>query len=214
MKYQYRLIKENDEEEVSGLKGLKTQSELILTTLGDYTAKDIINIIKDPKNLEKVYTKETTGFDELELKVFGDRPAANPTLKTNIEIYKENGKALYSKIEDTVGEKFDKRGAEIRKDKAGNTLFVFPKKNIQNKELVEKYFNLTSGEQAKKADLRPKEIDDFTLKFPLIDGPDLKKILNNAELESGKDYKLTKQEITNENLYKVIKEEILKFYKK
>lgn len=214
MKYQYRLINENEEEEVSGLKGLQVQNELILTALGGRTAKELINIINDPKNLEKVFAKEATGLKDLELKVFGDRPGANPTLKTNVEIYKENGKDLYAKIESTTGEKFDKKGAEIRKDKIGNILFIFPKKNIFNKELIEKYYNMVSGEKAKKADIRPKEVDEFTLKFPVSDGPTLKKILTNAGLESGDDYKLSKQEVVDENLYKLVREEILKYYKK
>ena len=109
---------------------------------------------------------------------------------------------------------FDKKGAEIRKDKVGNILFIFPKKNIFNKELVEKYYNMVSGEKAKKADIRPKEVDEFTLKFPVSDGPTLKKILTNAGLESGDDYKLSKQEVVDENLYKLVREEILKYYKK
>jgi hypothetical protein len=216
MNYQYKLVKENEgEEEVSGLKGLQTQNELILTALGGRTAKELLDIINDPKNLGKTFAKETTGLKDLELKVFGDRPNANPTLKTNIEIYKENGKDLYNKIETTVGEKFDKKGAEIRKDKIGNILFIFPKKSIYNKELIEKYYSIISGgEQAKKADIKPKQVDEFTLKFSLSDGPTLKKILNNANLESGDDYKLSKQEVVDENLYKVVKEEILKFFQK
>jgi hypothetical protein len=216
MKYQYKLIKENEgEEEVSGLKSLQTQNELVLTALDGRTAKEILSIINDPKNLDKVFAKEASGLKDLKIKVFGDMPNARYRLNDNIAIYKENGTSLYSKIENAVGEKFDRKGAEINKDKAGNIRFIFPKNSKYNVDLVEKYFNsMDSGEKAKKADLRPKEVDELTLRFPLSDGPTLRKILDNADLESGKDYKLSKQEAIQENLRTLVKKEILKFYKK
>jgi hypothetical protein len=212
----YKLLKENEnEEEVSGLKGLQTQNELILTALGGYTAKELLSIINDPKNLDKVFAKEASGLKDLKAKVFGDRPNLRATLNLNIDIYQKNGTSFYSEIENAVGEKFDKKGAEINKDKTGNIRFIFPKNNKHNSDILEKYYNIIyNKEQSKKADIRPKQIDEFTLKFPLGDSPTLKKILNNADLESGKDYKLSKQEVTNENLHKVVKEEILKFFKK
>ena len=142
-------------------------------------------------------------------------PNARYRLNDNIAIYKENGTSLYSKIENAVGAKFDRKGAEINKDKAGNIRFIFPKNSKYNVDLVEKYFNtMDSGEKARKADLRPKEVDELTLRFPLSDGPTLRKILDNADLESGKDYKLSKQEAIQQNLRTLVKKEILKFYKK
>jgi hypothetical protein len=216
MKYQYKLIKENEgEEEVSGLKSLQTQNELVLTALDGRTAKEILSIINDPKNLDKVFAKEASGLKDLKIKVFGDMPNARYRLNDNIAIYKENGTSLYSKIENAVGEKFDRKGAEINKDKVGNIRFIFPKNNKYNVDLVEKYFNsMDSGEKAKKADLRPKEVDELTLRFPLSDGPTLRKILDNANLESGTDYKLSKQEAIKEDLRSLVKKEITKFYKK
>lgn len=216
MKYQYKLIKENEgEEEVSGLKGLQTQNELVLTALEGRTAKELLNIINDPTNLDKVFAKEASGLKDLKIKVFGDRPNLRATLKPNIDIYKENGTSFYSKIENAVGEKFDRKGAEVNKDKAGNVRFIFPKNTKYNTDIVEKYFNIAnSGENAKKSDLRPKEVDELTLRFPLSDGPTLRKILDNANLESGKDYKLSKQEAIQENLRTLVKKEILKFYQK
>jgi hypothetical protein len=210
MKYQYKLVKENEgEEEVSGLKGLQTQNELVLSALEGRTAKELLDIINDPTNLDKVFTKEASGLKDLKIKVFGDRPNLRATLKPNIDIYKENGTSFYSKIENVVGEKFDRKGAEINKDKAGNVRFIFPKNTKYNIDIVEKYFDtMDSGGKAKKADLRPKEVDEFTLKFPLSDGPTLKKILDNANLESGKDYKLNKQEVIQENLRILVKKEI------
>jgi hypothetical protein len=216
MKYQYKLVKENEgEEEVSGLKGIQSQNELVLTALEGRTAKELLDIINDPANLDKVYAKEASGLKDIKIKVFGDMPNARYRLNDNIAIYKENGTSLYSKIENAVGEKFDRKGAEINKDKAGNIRFIFPKNNKYNVDLVEKYFNsMDSGEKAKKADLRPKEVDELTLRFPLSDGPTLRKILDNANLESGKDYKLGKQEAIQEDLRSLIKKEITKFYKK
>jgi len=216
MNYQYKLVKENEgEEEVSGLKGIQSQNELVLTALEGRTAKELLDIINDPANLDKVYAKEASGLKDIKIKVFGDMPNARYRLNDNIAIYKENGTSLYSKIENAVGEKFDRKGAEINKDKAGNIRFIFPKNNKYNVDLVEKYFNsMDSGEKAKKADLRPKEVDELTLRFPLSDGPTLRKILDNANLESGKDYKLGKQEAIQEDLRSLIKKEITKFYKK
>jgi len=216
MNYQYKLVKENEgEEEVSGLKGIQSQNELVLTALEGRTAKELLDIINDPANLDKVYAKEASGLKDLKTKVFGDMPNARYRLNDNIAIYKENGTSLYSKIENAVGGKFDRKGAEINKDKAGNIRFIFPKNNKYNVDLVEKYFNsMDSGEKAKKADLRPKEVDELTLRFPLSDGPTLRKILDNANLESGKDYKLGKQEAIQEDLRSLVKKEITKFYKK
>jgi hypothetical protein len=216
MNYQYKLVKENEgEEEVSGLKGIQSQNELVLTALEGRTAKELLDIINDPANLNKVYAKESSGLKDIKIKVFGDMPNARYRLNDNIAIYKENGTSLYSKIENAVGEKFDRKGAEINKDKAGNIRFIFPKNNKYNVDLVEKYFNtMDSGEKSRKADLRPKEVDELTLRFPLSDGPTLRKILDNADLESGKDYKLSKQEAIQENLRTLVKKEILKFYKK
>ena len=216
MNYQYKLVKENEgEEEVSGLKGIQSQNELVLTALEGRTAKELLDIINDPANLDKVYAKEASGLKDIKIKVFGDMPNARYRLNDNIAIYKENGTSLYSKIENAVGAKFDRKGAEINKDKAGNIRFIFPKNNKYNVDLVEKYFNtMDSGEKARKADLRPKEVDELTLRFPLSDGPTLRKILDNADLESGKDYKLSKQEAIQENLRTLVKKEILKFYKK
>jgi hypothetical protein len=216
MNYQYKLVKENEgEEEVSGLKGIQSQNELVLTALEGRTAKELLDIINDPANLDKVYAKEASGLKDIKIKVFGDMPNARYRLNDNIAIYKENGTSLYSKIENAVGEKFDRKGAEINKDKAGNIRFIFPKNSKYNVDLVEKYFNsMDSGEKSRKADLRPKEVDELTLRFPLSDGPTLRKILDNADLESGKDYKLSKQEAIQENLRTLVKKEILKFYKK
>jgi hypothetical protein len=212
----YKLVKEKEgEEEVSGLKGIQSQNELVLTALEGRTAKELLDIINDPANLDKVYAKEASGLKDIKIKVFGDMPNARYRLNDNIAIYKENGTSLYSKIENAVGAKFDRKGAEINKDKAGNIRFIFPKNNKYNADLVEKYFNtMDSGEKAKKADLRPKEVDELTLRFPLSDGPTLRKILDNANLESGKDYKLGKQEAIQEDLRSLVKKEITKFYKK
>jgi hypothetical protein len=214
MKYQYKLIKEAEEEE-SGLKSLRAQNELALTALGGRTAKELLNIIKDPKNLDKVFAKKSSGLEDLKIKVFGDRPNLRATLNLNADTYRENGTSFYSKIENAVGEKFDRKGAEVNKDKVGNIRFIFPKNNKYNADIVEKYFSIINdGGQSKKADLRPREVDEFTLRFPLDNAPNLVKILDNAGLESGTDYKLSKQEAIKEDLRSLVKKEITKFYKK
>jgi hypothetical protein len=100
MNYQYKLVKENEgEEEVSGLKGIQSQNELVLTALEGRTAKELLDIINDPANLDKVYAKEASGLKDIKIKVFGDMPNARYRLNDNIAIYKENGTSLYSKIE-------------------------------------------------------------------------------------------------------------------
>lgn len=212
MKYRYKLIKENEGEggEESGLKGIKSKNELFLTGEEGLTADDLIKIINDPKNLEGVYTLESGGLKDLKLKVFGDRPGINATLKTNVEIYKNNGKPFYTEIETATGEKFDKKGVVLKKDKDGNTIFVFPQRNKFNEELVEKYFNLTSDKQSKKSSLTYTKIDDKTLKLPVSDESTLKKILKKADLTS-KDYTLEKKEV-NENLRETIQKLIKQSY--
>ncbi len=215
MKYKFKLVKENEEEgsgEESGLKGLKVKNELFLTGEEGLTADDLIKIINDPKNLEGVYPIESGGLKDLKLKVFGDRPNINATIKTNTEIYKNNGKSFYTEIETVTGEKFDKKGAIIKKDKTGSTIFVFPQLNKHNEELVGKYFNLTSDKQAKKSSLNYTRVDDSTLKFPVSDESALKKILKKAGL-TNKDYTLEKKEM-NENLRETIKKLIHKSYGK
>jgi hypothetical protein len=216
-KYKYKLVEQEEGGDENGLKSLKTKSELFLTGEEGTTADDLIKIINDPKNLEGVYTIESGGLKELKLKAFGDRPNIRATLKINTEIYKNNGKSFYTEIETVTGEKFDKKGAVIKKDTAGNTIFIFPQKNAYNEKLVEKYFNLSSEDKkSKKSNLRPTKIDNITLKFPASDEKDLKKILKKSGLPSGKySIKIEKDIEENKNtLKKLVKEEILKFYKK
>lgn len=223
MKYQYRLINENEEEEVSGLKGLQVQNELILTALGGRTAKELIDIINDPKNLKSVYSKNDPELKELETRVFG--PSGKVSNAEYIEIYNKtyspddpfsptNGPTLYKTISQEI------RGFQPGQKKEildkGQRVAVFPTKTAENLAIVSEFFTKRmSKTNIKKADIkRPKEVDEFTLKFPISDGPTLKKILTNAGLESGDDYKLSKQEVVDENLYKLVREEILKYYKK
>lgn len=189
--FKYRLV-ESDEEE-NGLKSLKTKSELVLVAGEDFTADDFIKIINDPKNLEG-YAIVSQDLKDFKQKVFGDRPNIVSTTKTNVEIYNSNGKSLYNDIEAKTGEKFDKKGAIIKKDKTGKTIFVFPQKNSYNDTLVEKYFNLINSEKkTKRSSIKYTKIDDNTLKFPMNDESTLKKILakaiTNGDITS-KDYTL------------------------
>lgn len=178
-KFKYRLVEQDEEE--NGLKGLKAKSELVLTTGENFTADDFKKIINNPKNLEG-YTIVSQDLKDFKQKVFGDRPNILSTKKTNVNIYNENGKTLYNDIETKTGEKFDKKGAIIEKDKTGKTLFVFPQKNAYNEKLVEKYFELEkSGDiKTKRSSLRAIKVDDNTLTFPMSDESTLKKILAKA----------------------------------
>lgn len=220
MKYAYKLIKENEEEsgggEESGLKGLKVKNELYLTAEGDLTADDLIKIINDPKNLEGVYTIESGGLKDLKLKVFGDRPNINATIKANTKIYQDNGKPFYTEIENVTNKKFDKKGAVIKKEKIKDengkvvkdengkdkerTIFVFPQLNKYNEELVEKYFNLTSDKQAKTSNLNYTKIDVYKLGdlkkaksiIQKADSPNITKIIDLIEKAGEKGITLNK----------------------
>jgi hypothetical protein len=220
MKYQYKLVRENEDEE-SGLKGLRAQNELILTPLDKYTAKDFIDILNNPKNLSGVHSTTNKKLEELEARVFGPTGRKvpdkeyidlfNTTYDSNDPFSLTNGPALYKTISQEI------RGFQPGQKKEiinnGKRVAVFPVRTAENLDIVSEFFTKRTGESAKKPDISTPVVADDVLKFPIMDEKNLKKILNNADLESGKDYKLGKQEI-NENLHKVIREEILKFHKK
>jgi hypothetical protein len=219
MKYQYKLVKEAEEE--SGLKMFRAQNELILTPLGQYTTKEFIDILNDPKNLSGVHSVTNKKLEELETRVFGPTGRRvpdkeyidlfNTTYDSNDPFSPTNGPALYKTISQEI------RGFQPGQKKEiisnGKRVAVFPVRTAENLDIVSEFFTKRTGEPAKKSDISTPVIIDNTLKFPIIDDKNLKKILNNAGLESGKDYKLSKQEVS-ENLHTIIKEEILKFYKK
>ena len=211
MNYKYKLI---EQEEDSGLKGLRAKNELILTAKGGLqNADDLLKIINDPKNLKDVFAIESRGLDDLISKVFGNKAKIPANVNLNKQIYQENGIALYKKIEDTVGKKLDKKSPVIKKDKEGKVLFAFPEITKYNKDIVEAYYNMTSeGKQAKKSSLSPKKVDDLTLKFPVGDEATLKKILKNAGLTTD-DYKIEKQEISENAIRETIKNQLRKLLK-
>jgi len=228
MKYQYRLIKEEEEE--SGLKSLRAQNELVLTPLGDYTVEKLIDIINDPKNLsgeERVFSKNDPELEKLETRVFGPTGRKvpdeeyidlfNATYSQDDPFSPVNGPALYRIISQEIRGFQPGQKTEILVN--GKRVAVFPKRTAENLDIVSEFFTKRIGKQAKKSKISKPTIVNDTLRFPIVDENEgnLKKILNNAGLKSGTDYKLDKQdkqETTNENLYKVIREEILKFYKK
>jgi len=208
-KYKYRLL---EQEEETGLKGFRTQNELILTTKDKWNADSILDILNDPKFLrgkETAYAEEFSSYSEFKERVFGDRPEINSTISKNINIYKENGKNLYNEIEEKTGKKFDKKGAVIRRDKDQNVQFIFPKYTVDNIKLVEEYYKKekSSGKELKQIDLKPIKVDDVTIKFPLSDRGNIEKILNNAKLISGKDYKLSVRPST-ETIKEIIRKSI------
>jgi hypothetical protein len=211
MNYKYKLI---EQEEDSGLKGLRAKNELILTAKGGLqNADDLLKIINDPKNLKDVFAVESRGLDDLISKVFGNKAKIPANVNLNKQIYQENGITLYKKIEDTVGKKLDKKSPVIKKDKEGKVLFAFPEITKYNKDIIEAYYNMTSeGKQAKKSSLSPKKVDDLTLKFPVGDEAILKKILKNAGLTTD-DYKIEKQEISENTIRETIKNQLRKILK-
>jgi hypothetical protein len=219
MKYQYRLIKEEEEE--SGLKGLRAQNELILTPLGQYTAEEFVDILNDPKNLSGVHSTTNKKLEELEARVFGPTGRKvhdkeyidlfNTTYDSNDPFSPTNGPALYKIISQEIRGFQPGQKKEILSN--GKRVAVFPVRTVENLNIVSEFFTKKTGESAKKSDISTPTVTDGVLKFPIMDEKNLKKILNNANLDSGKDYKLGKQEI-NEKLHDVIREEILKFYKK
>ena len=97
-KYKYRLVEQDEPQgggEESGLKGVKIEQELILTTKNDLTVDKILDILKDPKYLSGVYTSKSKELLDLETKVFGNKVTNPRQVKTNKNIYDENGIKLY-----------------------------------------------------------------------------------------------------------------------
>ena len=186
-KYKYRLV---EQEEEDGLKKFASKSELHLKGLGEYTADELKKVINDPKNLSgHRFNIENADLKKIKEQVFGDRPNIKATKNKNVEIYNTYGKSFYKEIENTIGREFDKRNLVKTPD------FVFPQMNAYNIKVVEDYFKSTSDKQAKKSSLSAVKIDDSTLKFPVSDEENLKNILKNAKLVSGKDYTLEKIKI-------------------
>jgi len=201
-KFKYRLVEQDEPQgggEESGLKGIKIEQELILTTKNDLTADKILAILEDPKYLGGVYTSKSKELLDFETKVFGNKVTNPKQVKTNKNIYDENGIKLYQEIEKIAGGKFERGAGKFitQKDDKGKELFVFPIKSPSNLDLVKKYL----GEKS-KTQIKPKVVDDNTLKFQLPDKSDLEKILANAEkakVISSKDYSLEKTDKLDES---------------
>lgn len=221
MNYKYKLI-ENEEE--SGSKRLTLQNELILTPLGKYTVKKLIDIINDPKNLKGAHSIIDEKLKELETRIFGP-PGRKISDKEYINLYNTtygsddpfsptNGPNLYKTISQEV------RGFQPGQKKEildnGKRVAVFPIRTAENLDIVSEFFTKRIGKTAKEKDISKPVIVNDTLKFPISDEGNLIKILNNAKLISGEDYKLSKEkEKTNENLLRnTIKEIIIKNIKK
>jgi hypothetical protein len=197
MKYKYKLtIKEN--EETGGPGSLTRKNELTLTVKGDYKADDILKMLKDPKNFGKTFVKKSGDKKELETKVFG-LPNIPANKKKNAELMASQGeRPFYKEVEEKTGKTF----AAIQSN-------GFPARTKSNGEIIDSY--LTSSDELV---LSPNKIDDNTIKFPLKDELDIKKVLGNAGL-TAKDYTLKKTEKLDESqLRKVIKEQINKLFKK
>ncbi len=188
--YKYKLIIKEEEDPV--LKRNLTKNELTLTTKDPLTSDEILAILNDPKNLSGVFASKSTDFKDFETQVFG-KPNIQSNILYNKEIYKNNGKPLYSKIAKAVGRGFQKDQFSIKNDKEGNLVYLFPNRTSHNIDLIKTYFSDHLNKTGVSSDLSPDKVDDNNIKFPLNDESSLKKILNNAGL-TNKDYSLTKTE--------------------
>ena len=192
MKYKYKLtnkkLKENEESpdsggEESGLKKFEIEQEYTLTVPGN--AEEIKKILTtyNPETFKGSHVSKSKELKDFYDQVFG-RSTGNPKFDNiNAKIYQENGKNLYTKIENTIGKPFDKKGAILKKE-AGVTMFVFPKQNAYNQALVDEYFTKETNKTTIKSKISPAMltmVDDSTIKFPLPYGKEIKKILDSVE---------------------------------
>ena len=209
MNYKYKLV----EQEETGLKSARLSNELILTAQGKFDADSLFAILTDPKFQKGRFFDESAGLKELKSRVFGNKPAIPANTKANIEIYQENGKALYNKIEEKTGRKFNKNGAVIKKDKDQNIQFIFPQISTDNIKLVEDYYEQEkdNDEISKEVNIEPIKVNTTTerneyIKFPLDNKTNVLKILKKAGLEPKKDYKLSVEPISENFLRGMVKE--------
>jgi len=189
MKYKYRLVENNtpDGGEENGLKKIDNPKELRLTTHGNVTADDVINILKNPEYFSTVFIDKSKDLLSLERKVFGDKPSSSIFVNTNKNIYSENGVKLYKEIEKTVGREF-KKNFIIKRDSNNKIIFAFPVKDITNQKILSDFLNIKP-----KVDIKSQKINDSTLIFDKVYEKDIEKILKTAKEAkaiSSKDYSL------------------------
>lgn len=213
MNFKYRLI---EQEEEDGLKGLRGKNELFLTS-EKYTADELLDILNDPKNLGDTYVGRSKELDDLYKRVFGMPTASD---KENKDLYNTEyngfvGKDLYRDIISKVSKKFDRVPPFTKKDENGKEMYYFFGKTKNNEEVVKDYYLKTSDSTKKfiKADITPKKIDTNKINFPLSDEVSLKKILKAAGLEKGIDYELNKEKVEENTIRTAIQEQIKKLYK-
>lgn len=194
MKYKYKLtnkkLTENEDSdsgggEESGLKKFEIEQEYTLTVPGNAEEVKKILTTYNPETFKGSHVSKSKELKDFYDQVFG-RSTGNPKFDNiNSKIYQENGKNLYSKIENTIGKPFDKKGAILKKE-AGVTMFVFPKQNAYNQALVDEYFTKETNKTTIKSKISPAMlniVDSDTIKFPLPYGKEIKKILDNAGVE-------------------------------
>ena len=213
MNFKYRLI---EQEEEDGLKGLRGKNELFLTS-EKYTADELLDILNDPKNLGDTYVGRVGEYGNLYKRVFGMPTASD---KENKDLYDTEyngfvGKDLYRDIISKVSKKFDRVPPFTKKDENGKEMYYFVGKSKNNEEIVKDYYLKTSDSTKKfiKADITPKKIDASKINFPLSDEVSLKKILTAAGLKKGIDYELNKEKVEENTIRTAIQEQIKKLYK-
>ena len=205
MKYKYKLKEQETTStgDESGVGNIREKKDLVLIAKGDYSINDIIDILNDPKNYNKVFTKKSTELETIESDIYGYRniPANSKKNKSLLDSQKEKyGEPLYKKLETETGDKF-----------VGIQSSGFPPKTKTNDEIVKKYISNSSEKPLNKLDLKYEKIDDReAIKFLTdnisITSSKIESILTNAGLKSGKDYSLGKKLIDESELRTMIKE--------
>lgn len=197
-------IFENDEE--SGLGSSKLDRELVLS-IPNKTSEEIIQILKDPKNLSGVFNKykeESVFFQD----VFGLGGAYKDIVK-NKEIYNKHTPPLWDKIEKELNKNFSQFY-----ERDG---IKFPIKTKTNLDIARESSYNPKTKTSIKTLFEPEAIsnDKVRLKGQNMSmvKTEVKKVLKNAGIE---DYDLISQDKIDENFYKLkklIKEEVKKVLK-
>lgn len=210
MKFKYKLVEQETDDAVN--KRFAEKKDLILTAVGDTSIETIVNKLSNPdeKSLKGFYVPRSK---DIENDIFGlpsilaNKKKNAQMMQTQIDTY---GKPFYMQVEDLTGMKF--KGFQTSK---------FPVKNIDNIAILKKYIKLTSdfASNKPKSTLRWDTIrNGNALKFftdnKEITSNMINSILSNSGLTLGKDYELSIEKLDENKLKKLVKEEILKFYKK
>lgn len=203
-KFKYKLKEqESSSEDETGVGNVREKKDLVLIAKGEYSINDIIDILNDPKNYSKVFTKKSSELENIELDIYGYKniPANNKKNRALLDAQKEKyGEPFYKQLEKETGDKF-----------TGIQSSGFPPKSKSNDEIVKKYASSTIDKPLTKLDLKWEKLEDreaikfFTDNISITTSK-LESILSNAGLTSGKDYSLGKKLVDENKLRNIVKE--------